>query len=167
LLLQDMCIVLELRDATLLVPSLKKVAAVAAAIPSVEAFVAQVNLQLLTHTSPGHHVNVCYFLANAHRLAHMLGAHQAWHMQCSPACCRFGVQSWLPTACLLPPNSASAQARGTHCLLLTPLHPLVALPASTHMPASPLLFPASLQVCEVVLREGLGFMPPDFAFTQA
>jgi hypothetical protein len=43
LLLQDMCIVLELRDATLLVPSLKKVAAVAAAIPSVEAFVAQVN----------------------------------------------------------------------------------------------------------------------------
>jgi hypothetical protein len=35
--------VLELRDATLLVPSLKKVAAVAAAIPSVEAFVAQVS----------------------------------------------------------------------------------------------------------------------------
>jgi hypothetical protein len=39
---QDMCIVLELRDPTLLVPSLKKVAAVAAAIPSVETFVAQV-----------------------------------------------------------------------------------------------------------------------------
>jgi hypothetical protein len=38
-----MCIVLELRDATLLVPNLKKVAAVAAAIPSVEAFVAQVS----------------------------------------------------------------------------------------------------------------------------
>lgn len=33
---------LELRDPTLLVPSLKKVAAVAAAIPSVETFVAQV-----------------------------------------------------------------------------------------------------------------------------
>jgi len=44
LLLQDMCIVLELRDATLLVASLKKVAAVASAIPSVEAFVAQVGL---------------------------------------------------------------------------------------------------------------------------
>lgn len=39
---QDMCVVLELRDPTLLVPSLKKVAAVAAAIPSVETFVAQV-----------------------------------------------------------------------------------------------------------------------------
>lgn len=44
MLLQDMCIVLELRDATLLVASLKKVAAVASAIPSVEAFVAQVGL---------------------------------------------------------------------------------------------------------------------------
>jgi hypothetical protein len=42
--LQDMCIVLDLRDATLLVPSLKKIAAVAAAIPSVELFVAQVKL---------------------------------------------------------------------------------------------------------------------------
>lgn len=42
--MQDMCIVLDLRDATLLVPSLKKIAAVAAAIPSVELFVAQVKL---------------------------------------------------------------------------------------------------------------------------
>lgn len=40
--LQDMCIVLELGDATLLVPSLKKVAAVTAGIPSLQAFVTQV-----------------------------------------------------------------------------------------------------------------------------
>lgn len=40
---QDVCVVLELRDATLLVSSLRKMAAVVAAIPRLEAFVAQVH----------------------------------------------------------------------------------------------------------------------------
>lgn len=41
-LVQDVCVVLQLRDATLLVPSLRKMAAVVGAIPRMQAFVAQV-----------------------------------------------------------------------------------------------------------------------------
>lgn len=39
---QDVCVVLELRDATMLVPNLRKIAAVMAAVPKLDAFVAQV-----------------------------------------------------------------------------------------------------------------------------
>eukprot|EP00775_Hariotina_reticulata_P013264 gene13264-13394_t len=41
-LVQDVCVVLELKDATLLVPNLRKMSAVMGAIPRLEAFVAQV-----------------------------------------------------------------------------------------------------------------------------
>jgi hypothetical protein len=40
--LQDMCVALQLRDVAALVPSLRKVAAVAAALPALQAFVEQV-----------------------------------------------------------------------------------------------------------------------------
>jgi hypothetical protein len=48
-------VVLELRDATLLVPNLRKMAAVLAAIPKLEAFVAQVRPRLPDHGT----CNVC------------------------------------------------------------------------------------------------------------
>lgn len=49
--LQDVCVVLELRDATLLVPNLRKMSAVLGAIPRLEAFVAQVSGTLWTDRS--------------------------------------------------------------------------------------------------------------------
>lgn len=46
---QDVCVVLELRDATMLMPNLRKMAAVVAAIPKLEAFVAQVMTAALSN----------------------------------------------------------------------------------------------------------------------
>lgn len=45
--------VLELRDATLLLPNLRKMAAVLAAIPKLEAFVAQVRQLMFSARSGG------------------------------------------------------------------------------------------------------------------
>jgi hypothetical protein len=61
LLLQDVCVVLELRDATLLVPNLRKMAAVLAAIPKLEAFVAQVRPMV-----SGRALGVCHMLQQEH-----------------------------------------------------------------------------------------------------
>lgn len=51
--MQDVCVVLELRDATLLLPNLRKMAAVLAAIPKLEAFVAQVRQLMFSARSGG------------------------------------------------------------------------------------------------------------------
>lgn len=45
LLLQDACVALELSDATVLVPTVRKVLTVVSAIPKLEVFVAQVSLE--------------------------------------------------------------------------------------------------------------------------